>query len=230
MKKQVNGNTDGIRATTLARLCAVYEQKQAPGEFASEALIRELAALTGLIRREISVYIGRDGTIEDVSIGDSGKVHMPNMRLVRNVDRLCGVRCLHTHPNGDARLSGVDLGTLRSMRLDCMAALGVNALGEATSLYAAFLGEMQQDEREVLIAGPLRPHRLPQQQLMEEIRLADERLKSSTKETDKARLERAILVGIESGESYDTRLQSSRSLQKLPAHRWSPGNSNAGAL
>lgn len=204
MKKQVNGNTEGIRATVLERIAAVYDLKQTTGEFASHALVGELAALTGLIRREISVYIGRDGTVEDVSIGDSGKVNMPNMRLVRNADRLCGVRCLHTHPSGDGRLSGVDLGTLRSMRLDAMAALGVNEAGEATSFYAAFLGEMQEEEREVLIAGPLRPYRLPQKQLMEEVRIADERFKSSTKETAEARPERAILVGIENTEGYDT--------------------------
>ena len=204
MKKQVNGNIEGIRATVLERIAAMYDIKMAAGEFASHELVGELSALTGLIRREISVYIGRDGTVEDVSIGDSGKVNMPNMRLVRNADRLCGVRCLHTHPSGDGRLSGVDLGTLRSMRLDAMAALGVNEAGEATSFYAAFLGEMQEEEREVLIAGPLRPYRLPQRQLMEEIRIADDRLRSSTKETAEARPERAILVGIENSEGYDT--------------------------
>ena len=52
--------------------------------------------------------------------------------------------------------------------------------------------------------GPLRPYRLPQRQLMDEIRIADERLKSSTKETAEARPERAILVGIENAEGYDT--------------------------
>ncbi|MBS5880760.1 MAG: GTPase HflX [Clostridium sp.] len=200
MKKQVNGNTEGIRTTVLTRIAAIYDLKMAAGEFASHALVDELAALTGLIRREISVYIGRDGAVEDVSIGDSGKVNMPNMRLVRNADRLSGVRCVHTHPSGDGRLSGVDLGTLRSMRLDAMAALGVNEAGEATSFYAAFLGEMREEEREVLVAGPLRPYRLPQRQLMDEIRIADERLKSSTKETAEARPERAILVGIENAE------------------------------
>jgi GTP-binding protein HflX len=202
MKKQVNGNTEGIRTTVLTRIAAVYDLKMAAGEFASHALVDELAALTGLIRREISVYIGRDGAVEDVSIGDSGKVNMPNMRLVRNTDRLSGVRCIHTHPSGDGRLSGVDLGTLRSMRLDAMAALGVNEAGEATSFYAAFLGEMREEEREVLVAGPLTENE--NMIANAKLRIADERLKSSTKETAEARPERAILVGIENAEGYDT--------------------------
>ena len=164
----------------------------------------EYGNMVSLRGTEIAVADLDLSLIHIFSIGDSGKVNMPNMRLVRNADRLSGVRCVHTHPSGDGRLSGVDLGTLRSMRLDAMAALGVNEAGEATSFYAAFLGEMREEEREVLVAGPLRPYRLPQRQLMDEIRIADERLKSSTKETAEARPERAILVGIENAEGYDT--------------------------
>lgn len=96
MKKQVNGNTEGIRTTVLTRIAAVYDLKMAAGEFASHALVDELAALTGLIRREISVYIGRDGAVEDVSIGDSGKVNMPNYAPCAQ----CGQalwRALHTY-------------------------------------------------------------------------------------------------------------------------------------
>ena len=47
MKKQVNGNTEGIRTTVLTRIAAVYDLKMAAGEFASHALVDELAALTG---------------------------------------------------------------------------------------------------------------------------------------------------------------------------------------
>lgn len=46
-------------------------------------MVAELSQLTGILGREISVYIGRDGRIADVSVGDSAKVSMPNMRLVR---------------------------------------------------------------------------------------------------------------------------------------------------
>lgn len=203
MAKKINGSVEGIRESLLARLELIYDLRM-EDEFASHELVVELCALTGILGREISVYLSRAGAVADVSIGDIGKVAMPDMRLVRNSDRLSGVRCLHTHPGGDGRLSGVDLGTLRSMKLDAMASVGVAPDGSATSLYAAFLGEMHEGEREVLIYGPLRPYRLPNRALMEEIRLADARLKALTTETGESRPERAILVGLENDADYDT--------------------------
>ena len=204
MQKKVNGNTEGIRDAVLERIAAIYDMTQGQYEFASHELIAELCALTGAIRREISVYISRSGSIEDVSVGDGSKVSMPSVRLVRNEDRLCGVRCLHTHPGGDGRLSGVDIGTLRSMRLDCMAAVGVKEDGTATSLYAGYIGEAVGEEREALVYGPLRPYKLPQRQLIEEIYVSDDRLKSSTKDTKDDIPERTVLVGLENDEGYDT--------------------------
>ena len=118
MTQQINGNTEGIRNSLLEQIRDLYQLRMEADTFASFALLSAMAGFTGQIGREISVYLSRDGRVVDISIGDSGKVSMPNVRLVRNEDRLCGVRCIHTHPNGDGRLSSVDAGTLRSMRLD----------------------------------------------------------------------------------------------------------------
>ncbi len=205
MENKVNGNIEGIRNTLLERIAALYEMRMEADVFASFELLSAIAEFTAAIGREISVYLSRDGRVVDVSIGDSGKVSMPNMRLVRNADRLCGVRCIHTHPNGDGRLSAVDAGTLRSMRLDAMAALGVGDGGEPLNFYAGYLGEAEEDgSRPVLLYGPLRPSKLPQRALMQEIYLADERFKSATKDVREAVPERAILVGLESDAGYDT--------------------------
>ena len=204
MTNKVNGNIAGIKRVLLEEMALLYSMQLENSQFASLELLTLLASYTAQIGREVSVYIARDGRIVDVSIGDSGKVTLPNMRLVRNADRLCGVRCIHTHPGGDARLSSVDMGTLRSMRLDCMAALGVNPDGSMTSLYAGFLGELENSERNVLLCGPLRPYKLPHAALLREIELADERFKSSTKDVVEAEPERAILVGLENNEGYDT--------------------------
>jgi len=205
MSNKPNGNLTGIKSAMLDRLKSLYDFKQGLDEFASFELLSELCACSGEINREISVYISRDGGIVDVSVGDSAKVSMPSMRLVRNEDRLCGVRCIHTHPSGDGRLSGVDLGTLRSMKLDCMAAVGVSD-GKPTQLYAAYLGDFDEDtgSRAALVYGPMRPYKLPQKALIAEIFNSDDRFRSTTKEVEAVEQERAVLVGMDNDEGYDT--------------------------
>lgn len=205
MANKPNGNLTGIKSAMLDRLNSLHDFKQGLDEFASFELLSELCACSGEINREISVYISRDGGIVDVSVGDSAKVSMPSMRLVRNEDRLCGVRCIHTHPSGDGRLSGVDLGTLRSMKLDCMAAVGVSD-GKPTQLYAAYLGDFDEDtgSRAALVYGPMRPYKLPQKALIAEIFNSDDRFRSTTKEVEAVEQERAVLVGMDNDEGYDT--------------------------
>ena len=205
MANKPNGNLTGIKSAMLDRLKSLYDFKQGLDEFASFELLSELCACSGEINREISVYISRDGSIVDVSVGDSAKVSMPSMRLVRNEDILCGVRCIHTHPSGDGRLSGVDLGTLRSMKLDCMAAVGVSD-GKPTQLYAAYLGDFDEDtgSRAALVYGPMRPYKLPQKALIAEIFNSDDRFRSTTKEVEAVEQERAVLVGMDNDEGYDT--------------------------
>ncbi|MBR0426557.1 MAG: GTPase HflX [Clostridia bacterium] len=203
MEHKINGNCSGIRDTILEEMKGLYDLTQPSGVFLTRELAEALADFTGRIGREISVYLSRGGTVEDVSIGDATTVSMPNMRLVRNIDRLCGVRCIHTHPNGNGFLSDVDLGTLNSMRLDAMVAIGVQN-GRPTSVYAAFVGEMQDEERKPLIYGPMRHDRLPQRGLLDAIIEADNRLKAPAYAVVEREPERAILVGIENNDGYDT--------------------------
>ena len=203
MNKKINGNILGIRDSILDEMQNIYCFSQTTGIFLSKELTENLAIFTERIGREISVYISRGGEIVDVSIGDATTVSMPEMRLVRNTDRLCGVRCVHTHPNGSGYLSDVDLGTLNSMRLDSMVAIGVKD-GLPTSVYAAFVGEMENEQRKPVVYGPMRYDRLPQQQLIDAINESDARLKSSAYSVSQNEAERAILVGIENIEGYDT--------------------------
>ena len=203
MNKKINGNILGIRDSILDEMQNIYCLSQTTGIFLSKELTENLAIFTERIGREISVYISRGGEIVDVSIGDATTVTMPEMRIVRNIDRLCGVRCVHTHPNGSGYLSDVDLGTLNSMRLDSMVAIGVKD-GLPTSVYAAFVGEMENEQRKPIIYGPMRYDRLPQQQLIDAINESDARLKSSAYSVSQNEPERAILVGIENTEGYDT--------------------------
>ncbi len=154
--------------------------------------------------QEVSAYIGRDGRVKDVSIGDSANVSMPSMRLTRNSDRLSGVRCIHTHPAGDSRLSPVDMGTLKSALLDAMCAVGVRD-GLPSSITAAFLGEKDGNEFTLILDGPYPVYKLPHEEWLNAIDDADERLFSTTSEVWETQSERVVLVGVETGqERYDT--------------------------
>ncbi|MBR3038989.1 MAG: GTPase HflX [Clostridia bacterium] len=203
MEKKIHGNIAGIRDTILEDMLSLYDETQPSGVFASYALLEKMAAFTGRIGREISVYLSRSGAVADVSVGDATTVSMPDMRLVRNIDRLAGVRCIHTHPNGSGYLSDVDLGTLNSMRLDAMAAVGVRD-GLPTSVYVAFVGEMEGEERKPLIYGPMRADRLPQDALLNALIEADNRLKAPAYAVTASEPERAVLVGIDNDDGYDT--------------------------
>ena len=203
MEQTIHGNVVGIRDTILNEMKTLYEETQPSGVFASYALLEKLADFTDRIGREISVYLSRSGAVKDVSVGDATTVSMPDMRLVRNADRLAGVRCIHTHPNGSGYLSDVDLGTLNSMRLDAMAAVGVRD-GRPTSVYVAFVGEMEGEERKPVIYGPMRADRLPQDTLLTALIEADNRLKAPAYAVTQAEPERAVLVGIDNDDGYDT--------------------------
>lgn len=192
MQKKINGNTAGVRQSLLDQLAALYDMGD--GSFAPYGILELIAQATGVTGREISVYLSRDGRVVDVSMGDAGAVSMPDVRLVRNGDRLCGVRCIHTHPNGDGRLSAVDEGTLRSMKLDAMCALGV-IHGRPGPFYAAFLGEAGEEGPQLLHFGPYPPHAIPGDLLLEQVRLADVRLMATGHVVAQER-ERAILVGL----------------------------------
>ncbi|MDO4572567.1 MAG: GTPase HflX, partial [Clostridia bacterium] len=122
MKNEVHGNTGGIRETLLKEIASLYELKMGADCFLSAEAVGLLADFTSRLNREILIYVARNGEVRDLRIGSDRSVHMEAMRLVRNADRLSGVRCIHTHPNGSGLLSDVDIGSLHSLRLDAMAA------------------------------------------------------------------------------------------------------------
>ncbi len=204
MKQKVNGNTGGVREVVLREMESIYALTQPQDVFLSAELCDALARYTGLIGREILVYISRSGGIEEVRIGDDHTVSMPEMRLVRNTDRLCGVRCIHTHPRGSGLLSDVDMGSLSSLRLDAMAAIGVTEDGRPTTVCVAYLGAMEGETRRTVVYGPMRAHHLPQKELIDAIYTADAHFQTGAYAVTQARPDRAILVGIENAEGYDT--------------------------
>ena len=96
MANKPNGNLTGIKSAMLDRLKSLYDFKQGLDEFASFELLSELCACSGEINREISVYISRDGSIVDVSVGDSAKaVSYTHLDVYKRQVRKRVIRSVH---------------------------------------------------------------------------------------------------------------------------------------
>ena len=192
------GNISGLRDSVLAHLDELYDLRLEEGEYLPRALMQLLAALSCDINREIALYITRGGEVVQVTVGTDRDVELTDYRLRRNAARLSGVRCIHTHPDGDGRLSDVDLSALKMIRFDAMTAVGVRA-GAPTNVQSAFL----QEGGEPSLTDPLPWYAVPDGEWLEHIRLSDRLVGWEMEETRPDRKERAVLMGLESMESLE---------------------------
>ena len=197
MKEEtVHGNITGLRDSLLDSLRGLYQYTLEEEVYLSHDLMQYLAKVSCAINREIAVYITRDGEIVEVCIGTDRDVSLRDYRLRRNPLRLSGVRCVHTHPNGDGHLSDVDLSALQSFRYDAMTAVGV-LNGEPTRVQTAFLT----DDKNILMEEPARWYRLPDAEWLMQIEESDKTVGRGTGRERDDGPERAVLMGIESRES-----------------------------
>ena len=205
----IHGNVQGIRASLLEEMDALYTLELDEDMFAPPELVERMVRYSALLRREVSVYISRAGDVLDVTVGvldvtvgvlDS--VPLPEVRLRRSLQRLCGVRCLHTHPNSSPELSDVDLQALVSLKLDAMAAIGMQE-DRATGMQAAFLGARVQGIPQPEETGIVAMSQIPQEAWMHRIEESDRLLADTAQELPENRPERAMLVGIESMASLE---------------------------
>lgn len=179
-------------------------------------LAERLAMLTGRINREIAVYINRKGIIVDITIGDSSTVTLPEVEGRRGKARLSGIRCIHTHPNGDGRLSEVDINSLLNLNLDAMIAIGT-LNGLMVDFYVAIPSPYGDKKRAgTEIYGP---YGLVDPEVNGLFKLIYERDSSVliTTETGRKDKERAIIVGLEMdiGKPLNGKSEGERSLDEL---------------
>ena len=199
----IHGNLTGIRESALNELERLYDAEFERDAFLPDRLLSILVRFTTALNREMLVYLGRDGTVLEIAIGSIGAIALPELHLRRNLDRLAGFRCIHTHPGGSSRLSDVDLQALRLLRFDSMCAVGVSE-GICTGISAAFLGEMEYDNFSVVTKGPVKPGRIPQSLWLKEIELSEERVKKAIEKggiVEEA--EKVMLISTDSDESLD---------------------------
>lgn len=212
--QEIQGNVRGIGAEYLALLESLFDRK-IPGEaLVTMDILDDMARLTEILNREISVYITRNGKITDVSVGDHATVTLPEVNGRRSNERLSGVRCIHTHPGGDAVLSVIDLTALKSLRLDAMVSVGVEH-GKPGEVYTGLLqvknGSITGD---VHIIGPLTGDDVYHNNIMSTIIGLDNSIIRTGFAVNNFNVtEKAILVGLQLPHRDDDAV--SRSLQEL---------------
>src|SRR3712207_8040171 len=74
------------------------------------------------LNKEINLCIDRNGNITEISIGDSSTVSLPFIPVYEK--KLSGKRIVHTHPNGNPKLSSVDISALLKLKLDAVLEIG----------------------------------------------------------------------------------------------------------
>ena len=193
---EVNGDLRNIKSYIVTELHSLYELQVPIGQISTREINEKLIGITELLDREVAVYVNRQGKVIQVSVGDSGTVDLPELKS-RTVNRLSGIRCIHTHPSGDTVLSNPDLSSLRRLRFDVMAAIGRDGKDIIGSI-AFFTGETNEDGTPQLQGfGPVEASVLQQINLTCLITSINKKLGRDTMSETAAQEERAILAGIE---------------------------------
>lgn len=198
--KEILGNLKGLRNSVIEELKTVYDIKLSSGQLLTVELALKLADITEFINREISVYINRSGQIISVAVGNNESVDLPNADGRRKQTRLNGIRCVHTHPNGNSALSGVDISALKNNRFDAMIAVGVTS-PDYTQSMISFGMITGLDDNEQFITETYGPVKMAEAENIYFPNLVNTVERILDKQSDSTALaetaERAILVGME---------------------------------
>lgn len=119
----IYGNIDGIKDSVLKELENIYDMIVPKYTVCTVEIIDIISRISSNIEKEVSVGIDRKGKIVSVAIGDSSSVEIPIINI--NEKKLSGIRVVHTHPNGIANLSALDLSALLKLKLDSIMAVGI---------------------------------------------------------------------------------------------------------
>ena len=193
----IHGELKNIKKSVLESLEGLYELAVPAGQLVTREIAELMLSVTAELQREVAVYINRQGKVLQVSVGDDATVDLPEIRQRKSENRLSGVRCVHTHPSSDTRLSAPDLSSLRSMRFDVMAAIGMKD-GRIYGSMAFLSGELTESGGYVVHGTKELPiGDLNRYNLMHLVTAINKEMgRNQLKETEK-RQERAILAGVD---------------------------------
>lgn len=133
------GNIQGLKPSQTKRIQHVYRRKIPPSRIVTPELSRYLGELSHQTGRQIGALVNRKGQIEYVVVGDARAIFLPEFgRLRAGESRFRGLRFIHTHLKNEP-LSRDDLTDLSLLRLDLVAAIGLDENGLPLTIHVAHL-------------------------------------------------------------------------------------------
>ncbi len=197
---KVHGKLSGLKVGQIKRLGNLYRRRVPPAAAVTNELARALTELSDDIGRLVSVLIDRRGRVVSVSVGDAADAPLPPP-AGEATSRLYGLRLVHTHlkPTG---LSGDDLTTLFLNRLDGIVAVHVSEGGLPGTACLAQVAPPTSEEEDWILEPEMTVPELERIDFAERIRALEEEMARSAgaREVARSSAERAVLIGLESGE------------------------------
>jgi GTPase len=137
--QEVTGNVSGLGPGQLKMLERIYRRRVPPAEVVTPELAGFLCECSTEVGRQVGILVDRRGQIEHVMVGDASKLSVPDVGRLRAArGRFRGLRLVHTHLRGEP-LTQDDLTDLALLRLDLVAAIGVERGGRAGVVHMAHL-------------------------------------------------------------------------------------------
>ncbi len=210
----IRGNIEGVKNAHIKLLEELYNINTDKNSIVDREIVNIISSITEFINREISVYINRRGKVIDVAIGDSSSVSLQDITEKRSNEFLNGIRCIHTHPNGNGQVSSVDLTALVNMKFDLMVAIGVkNGIADNFS-FAIIKPEDGKLSKESLYEGPFKIEALETIDVLNIVSYLEERLYDRVYSNFENEKEKVILVGTLSDDAYSSK-ESIEELEEL---------------
>ena len=119
----IYGEIQGVRKSYIEELELLYDVKVDKNLIINEEILRKISEISLKINKEICVVISRLGIIHSISIGTN--VNAEIVIDAREKKKLRGFRVVHTHLNSTAKLSSIDITTLKNQKLDMISAVNV---------------------------------------------------------------------------------------------------------
>ena len=139
MKKQLYGNTEGLKNTQIKIIENLYQYQTLPEYIADPELVLNLVMLSHEIQRQIGILIDRNGKIIHVIVGDSQGITIPvTSDYMAHPGKLKGLRLIHTHLKEEP-LTRDDLTDLALLRLDYITAVCIRPDGKPGPLYSGHI-------------------------------------------------------------------------------------------